>query len=310
MRSGLSVIRRAVTNVPTQRVWANTPATRVFAHTPATRAFSTWKPDAPAHKIAVDMQHYRMPHPLWNIEAAEKVSITHHQPQGIKDKIAYYTMKCARIGFDFFSGYKPGQMNEAKYLRRVIFLETVAAVPGMIGGMVRHLKSLRKMNPDGGWIHHLLEEAENERMHLFMFLKLRNPGIMFRAAVLSAQAVFIVGFSTAYMLSSSTAHRFVGYLEEEAVKTYTNCIKELDEGKLPSWVNLKAPEDAIKYWGLAEDAKFRDVLVAIRADEVMHREVNHYLAGLHPEAPAIQHKYHFVQNMIGENTKITENSNH
>jgi len=271
------------------------------------RSFSTnWKPNAPAYKIVSDSQHYRMPHPMWNIQAAETVAVTHHKPQGVKDWLAYYAMKTARVSFDFISGYKPGFMSESLYLRRCIFLETVAAVPGMMGGMIRHMKSLRTMSPDGGWIHHLLEEAENERMHLFMFIKLRNPGIMFRCAVLASQAIFIVGYSTVYALSPSTAHRFVGYLEEEAVKTYTNCIKELDEGRLPLWLNLKAPEDAIKYWGLSTEAKFRDVLVAIRADEVMHREVNHYLAGLDQDSPVIQHKIHFVENMIGENAKVVE----
>lgn len=49
-------------------------------------------------------------------------------------------------------------------------LETVAAVPGMVAGMLRHLTSLRKMTHDGGWIHHLLHEAENERMHLMIWM--------------------------------------------------------------------------------------------------------------------------------------------
>jgi len=69
-------------------------------------------------------------------------------------------------------------------------------------------------------------------------------------------------------------------------------------------LNLKAPEDAIKYWGLDENAKFRDVVIAIRADEVMHREVNHYLAGIGQDAPAAQHKLFFIENMIGEHTKV------
>jgi len=271
------------------------------------RSFSTnWKPNAPAYKVVADSQHYRMPHPIWNIKAAENVAFTHHEPQNIKDRLAFYTMKAARVTFDFFSGYKPGFMTESLYLRRMIFLETVAAIPGMMGGMIRHMKSIRSMTPDGGWIHHLLEEAENERMHLFMFIKLRNPGILFRMAILGAQAVVVVAYSTVYAISPSAAHRFVGYLEEEAVKTYTNCIKELDEGKLPLWINLKSPEDAIKYWGLDADAKFRDVLIAIRADEVMHREVNHYLADLKSDQPAVQHKIHLVENMIGENVKIIE----
>ena len=40
--------------------------------------------------------------------------------------------------------------------RRIIFLETVAAVPGMIAAMTRHLRSLRHMQRDYGWIHTLL----------------------------------------------------------------------------------------------------------------------------------------------------------
>lgn len=264
------------------------------------RSFALWKPNVPKHKIAIDTQSYRMAHPIWNIQDAEVVDQSHTKPKGIRDWFAYGAMKCLRVGFDTFSGYKPGKMNETLYLRRMIFLETVAGVPGMIGAMVRHLKSLRSMSQDGGWIHHLLEEAENERMHLFTFIKLRDPGLTFRLAVLMSQALFIVGFSSLYMLSSRTAHRFVGYLEEEAVKTYTNCIKELDDGLLPRWVHLRAPEEAIRYWGLSEDATFRDVLVAIRADEAMHREVNHHLADLHPEAPVDGHKYHIVEDMIGE----------
>ena len=61
-------------------------------------------------------------------------------------------------------------MRESKWLTRCIFLEAIAGVPGMVGGMARHLKSLRSMKPDHGIIHHLLEEAENERTHLFMFI--------------------------------------------------------------------------------------------------------------------------------------------
>ena len=42
--------------------------------------------------------------------------------------------------------------------RRIIFLETVAGVPGMMGAMVRHLQSLRRFQRDYGWIHTLLGE--------------------------------------------------------------------------------------------------------------------------------------------------------
>jgi hypothetical protein len=57
----------------------------------------------------------------------------------------------------------------------------------MVAGMLRHMRSLRSMRRDHGWIHTLLEEAENERMHLLTFLQLRQPGPLFRAMVLLAQ---------------------------------------------------------------------------------------------------------------------------
>ena len=53
--------------------------------------------------------------------------------------------------------------------------------------MLRHMRSLRSMRRDNGWIHTLLEEAENERMHLLTFLQLRQPGLFFRGMVLLSQ---------------------------------------------------------------------------------------------------------------------------
>jgi hypothetical protein len=42
-------------------------------------------------------------------------------------------------------------MTEKKWLTRFIFLESVAGVPGMVGGMLRHLRSLRGLKRDNGW---------------------------------------------------------------------------------------------------------------------------------------------------------------
>jgi len=54
-------------------------------------------------------------------------------------------------------------MDPGQWLMRILFLETIAGVPGFTAAMIRHLRSLRIMRRDGGWIHMLLEEAENER---------------------------------------------------------------------------------------------------------------------------------------------------
>ena len=42
------------------------------------------------------------------------------------------------------------------------------------------------------------------------------------------QGVFFNLFFVSYVLSPNTCHRFVGYLEEEAVKTYTHLLHDID----------------------------------------------------------------------------------
>jgi hypothetical protein len=53
---------------------------------------------------------------------------------------------------------------------------------------------------------------------------------------------------------------------------------------MPTWVQKPAPGIAKTYWGLAEDALMRDVLLAVRADEANHRDVNHTLSTLKADA--------------------------
>lgn len=227
---------------------------------------------------------YMMPHPIWSKEETENIQITHRSPKGFVDWAAYASVSALRFSFDLFSGYTRknwmDSMDEKAVLARCIFLETVAGVPGFAAGMIRHLNSLRKMERDHGWIHTLIEEAENERMHLMTFLQLRRPGPFFRGSVIVTQFMFTAGFSLMYLISPHFCHRFVGYLEEQAVVTYTDILTKLDEGKLPMWRQLKAPEIAVKYWKLGDDAMMRDVVLAIRADEAHHRVVNHKLGDL------------------------------
>ena len=101
-----------------------------------------------------------------------------------------------------------------------------------------------------GWIHTLLEEAENERIHLLTFLHLKKPGPIFRSFVLLGQGAFFNVYMLAYILTPKTCHSLVGYLEEEAVKTYTHLIEDLDAGRIPEWKDTPAPEIALTYWRL------------------------------------------------------------
>lgn len=221
-----------------------------------------------------------LPHPIWSEDELHNVEITHKPPEGIVDKMAYYSVKTMRKTFDILSGFNRGERNEHKWVLRICFLETVAGVPGMVAAMTRHLHSLRRLKRDYGWIHTLLEEAENERMHLMTALQLRKPTTAFRFCVIGAQGTFVSMFSLAYLISPRFCHRFVGYLEEEAVITYSKCIQDIKTGPMKHWQTQVAPELAITYWKLPADATMYDVILAIRADEAHHRVVNHTLASL------------------------------
>ena len=191
----------------------------------------------------------------------------HHEPSGLSDRFALGFTKLLRFFADTFFA--------KRYGHRAIVLETVAAVPGMVGAMFTHLTCLRRMKDDEGWIRTLLEEAENERMHLMTFIEIAKPTLFERLVILLAQWVFLTLYSILYLASPRTAHRVVGYFEEEAVTSYTLYLKEIDEGRSP---NVPAPAIARHYWKLPDDATLRDVVLVVRADEAHHRDVNHGLA--------------------------------
>ena len=190
-----------------------------------------------------------------------------HKPGDMSDRVAYALTRMLRAFADLFF--------RKRYGHRAVVLETVAAVPGMVGGMLNHLKSLRRMKDDDGWNSTLLEEAENERMHLMTFIAVANPNWFERLLIITAQGIFFNAFFVLYIVHSRTAHRLVGYFEEEAVVSYTQYLAEIDAGRLP---NPEAPEIAIDYWKLPKDARLRDVVIAVRADEANHRDVNHAFA--------------------------------
>lgn len=191
----------------------------------------------------------------------------HYAPKDISDRVAYGFTRLLRFFADTFFA--------RRYGHRAIVLETVAAVPGMVGGALQHLRALRRMESDHGRIRTLLDEAENERMHLMTFIHIARPTLLERWVVLLTQGVFYNLYFVLYIVSPRTAHRVVGYFEEEAVISYTDYLAGVDNG---THANVAAPSIAIDYWQLAPDARLRDVIIAVRADEARHRDVNHALA--------------------------------
>ena len=193
----------------------------------------------------------------------------HHKPENLSDKVALAFTKLLRFIADTFF--------KKKYGHRAVVLETVAAVPGMVGGMLIHLKSLRRIKEDKGWIKTLLDEAENERMHLMTFINIAQPTLFERFLIMFAQFIFIVFYLMVYIISPRTAHRIVGYFEEEAVISYTQYLEEVESGKIE---NVKAPKIAIDYWNLSLNSTLKDVIKVVRDDEAGHRDLNHSYANI------------------------------
>ena len=193
----------------------------------------------------------------------------HYKVKNFSDRVAFGFTKILRFLADTFF--------RKRYGHRAVVLETIAAVPGMVGGMLLHLKSLRKMEDDKGWIKILLDEAANERMHLMTFIEIAKPTLIERAIIMVAQFIFIVMYLFIYIISSRTAHRIVGYFEEEAVISYTDYLNELENGKIE---DQPAPEIAINYWNLPLHSTLKDVVRVIRDDEAVHRDLNHKFANI------------------------------
>jgi len=221
--------------------------------------------------------------PIYTSEELD-VKLTHVKPKTTVDKLAYGAVRVVRFCFDSVSLWNYGEITPSKVFRRVIFLETVAAIPGFVAAMVRHFRSLRTFSRDGGMLQMFLDEANNERMHLLTFVKMKNPSHLTRGLVLISQSIVGAGFFILYNISPNFCHRFVGYVEEEACHTYTDIIKAIENSpetnEMAKWRTELAPPIARGYWNLGETGTVLDMMYAIRADEAEHRDVNHVCTGI------------------------------
>ena len=163
-----------------------------------------------------------------------------------------------------------------RYGHRAVVLETIAGVPGMVAGRWMHFKSLRSMKAGyGKHIREMLAEAENERMHLMFFIEIAKPNIFERSLVLFSQFLFGAFYFFMYVFFTKTAHRMIGFFEDEAVKSYTEYLKMIEDGEIE---NVKAPQIAIEYYDLKSNARLIDLVKCVKADEEHHSEVNHKYA--------------------------------
>lgn len=294
---------RTKTVVPAIHQWAFVPQKRTCAHT--TEAHQDL--GATSHK------HFRRsnrPHPLsfkpipdeyfaedkfgrnhiWSKEdISDKMhTLYRHKPQSISDKAMHVLMYGLYNGFNKMTGFDPKNPSARSCEWRLIVLESFAGVPGFVAAAFRHFRSLRRLQRDHGWINTLLEEAENERMHLLICLKMFKAGIITRFLVIGAQVTMTPFLMLLYTVYPKALHRFVGYLEETACFTYRqiiHCIKTEGTHLNKAWGQMPAPPIARGYYNLPTDAKWVDALEQIFADESHHRDINHTFATMKSDDP-------------------------
>eukprot|EP00607_Mallomonas_marina_P010739 CAMPEP_0182421786 /NCGR_PEP_ID=MMETSP1167-20130531/7277_1 /TAXON_ID=2988 /ORGANISM="Mallomonas Sp, Strain CCMP3275" /LENGTH=270 /DNA_ID=CAMNT_0024599263 /DNA_START=265 /DNA_END=1077 /DNA_ORIENTATION=- len=212
-----------------------------------------------------------------------------HQPQTFSDHVMNNLMYTMYHTFNFLTGYKHHNPTVSSIEWRLIMLESVAGVPGFLAAGFRHFRSLRSLQRDHGWITTLLEEAENERMHLLVCLKIAKAGVFTKLLVVGLQMTMTPFLMVLYAVHPQSVHRFVGYLEETACHTYKSIIEHVETPGThlhTGWAHLPAPDVAIGYWKLPQDAKWVDSLRCMFADECNHRDVNHTFAIMNPDDPS------------------------
>ena len=142
----------------------------------------------------------------------------------------------------------------------------------MVGGMLTHLKSLRRLERGtGGKIHELLAEAENERKHLMFFMELVQPTFIERVIIVLAQLIFWHYYLILYLVSPKTAHLTTAYFEIEAVRSYTEYLELIKSGEIE---DVPCPQIAIDYYEFHQGATLRDMVMNIRWDEARHSDSN------------------------------------
>lgn len=227
---------------------------------------------------------------IWSEEEIQRrlANLHQHRPRSLSDRLAHGTMYSLYKSFNWATGFKPVNTPVKAVEWRLIVLESFAGVPGFMAAMFRHFRSLRTLQRDHGWIHTLLEEAENERMHLLVCMKMFKAGLVTRLLVMGAQVFMTPFLAAVYIVHPRSVHRFVGYLEETACVTYANIIDQVQTPGTPlheAWSGLPAPALARAYWKLPEEAMWVDALKCMFADESNHRDVNHTFATMASDDP-------------------------
>lgn len=193
-------------------------------------------------------------------EEMRKAGINSFVPRTMGDRVARMEVLGMRYMFDVLTGYRrpfPGQekaLTENNWLNKTIMLETLAMTPLFAASIVRYWRSLGGLRQDKGWVHALLDDSENERMHLTNWMMVKRPNLMMRAFVLAQQAFYVPMFMFGYTFTPKMAYRAIGYIEEVGLTHYRLLLREIEREGSPvhSWNFIPAPQVSREYWNMGD----------------------------------------------------------
>lgn len=200
----------------------------------------------------------------------------HHPTETLSDRLASSAARALTAA--------AGALFGRRYGNWAVVLETIAAVPAMVAATLLHLKCLRRMIDDRGWVRTFMDEAENQRAHLMAFVAIQRPSMSERLLIVVSQGIFYNAYFLLYLVSGRIAHRLAGYLAEQSVLGYSRYLERIEAGALEDRV---APDSALAYWSLPSGSRLSDMIVAMREDEAIHRDIHHAFADALAEGNAL-----------------------
>lgn len=161
------------------------------------------------------------------------------------------------------------------YAEHALVLEAVLA--SMQTSAAAHLQyaALRNLHVNREEIEDLLGEASSEHFHLLVLRRIAKLSWYGKAAIWKMQFIYVPLFRILLTLSPSIAYRTVAYTEERLAGIYADWLLALMCGAA---TNMPAPQIAIQYWSLGEDATYIEVANMLLADTAKNRDRNHHIA--------------------------------
>ncbi len=162
------------------------------------------------------------------------------------------------------------------YAIRSVISNTILSSFAMILANSIHQKNVLKGLGDRDAIEDLLCEASAIHFQIIVardLVELRKSTIIWLYIL---RAVAVCKFRLISFLSTSAAHRILGYIYEKSVADYSNWIDAIKTNEV---VDIEASKIAIAYYELSSNAMLSDVLSAMRSDCIKYRDEEHHRAG-------------------------------